>query len=186
MTDNAALKTVNFPNLKRAVSDEEEIEIFGNPELEFINIPKLQSAYQVDIINNPQLKVVNLGSNIDAGTVIGQEVAVNNNPELKWLNMAGMKALEDRLQVVNNGKLNWISAESLQSVGAAVQINGNALSGLWLPNLKVVGENIQVSDDDHIKFISLPKILDMDIDTVGGLIVEGTPKLEVKHNLVWV
>ena len=72
-----------------------------------------------------------------------------------------MKALEGRLELNDNNKLNWISAESLQAVGDAVEIKRNALSGLWLPNLKVVGEDIIVSGDSRIKFISLPKILDI-------------------------
>ena len=187
MTDNAALKTVKFPKLKRAVNDDDAVIVARNSELEFVNIPKLQSAHpKVEINNNPQLKVLNLGSSIDAGTVIGQNVVVNENPELKWFNMAGMKALENTLEVEENGKLNWISAESLQAVGGAVKIKRNALSGLWLPNLKVVGEDIQVSDDDDIKFISLPKILDIYEGTGGGLTVKDTPKLEVKHNLAWV
>ena len=66
----------------RRYSDIEEIEIFENPELEFINVPKLQSGHQVDINSNLQLKVAKVGSGIGAGTVIGRSVVVNSNPEL--------------------------------------------------------------------------------------------------------
>lgn len=177
---NDKLKIVDFPKLKYTISDEDPILIEENPELKLINIPALQSVFEVDINNNDDLRVANVGSNLDAGTLIGNRVDVNNNPELRLLNMAGVKGIYDELLVEDNDKLRWISAKALQSVGDEIDITGNALAGLWLPSLKVVGEGIEISDDEEIKFISMPSILDMDVDNGDGLEVFDTPELEVR------
>ncbi len=130
------------------------LEIEENERLTALNAGALRSATAVRIEQNEQLDTVDLSGLTEAVSSVAGGlalIAVNNNPSLTQLLLAGLTVVNGNVSIMENDLLPVLETASLEQVDGEMRVARNlTLLALKLDSLGVVGGNFWVMDNSQL------------------------------------
>ncbi|OLY78352.1 Cell wall protein ecm33 [Smittium mucronatum] len=161
---NTGIEKIEFDELREV---DGTIIVYGVESLTSISFPKLNKTMGLNIGHNIKLKQINFPELLNS-----KKIKVFNNEKLNFINMNKLRDT-DSFELLNS-QIKSLELSDMRTVGLLNIYSNPELIGISLPLLKECKNETNISENDILEDINIPKLV-----TIGGeMNIDSNPKLK--------